>query len=279
VSLPGGPATVAQALAEARSTGIERLDAQLLLAHVLQKPRAWLHAHDDAVLGADQVARFRSGLARRAAGEPLAYITGERAFHGLTLQVTPDVLVPRPETETLVDWALEWLATSGDAPAVVDLGTGSGAIALSLASACPPAQICAVDRSRAALAVAGANAQALRLHVEWLESDWWSALAGRRFDAIVSNPPYIAAADAHLAALRHEPLQALTPGGDGLSALRAVVAGAADHLSPHGWIVLEHGHDQADAVQVMLRRAGFRAVQTRTDLSGNPRCTGGRLGI
>jgi release factor glutamine methyltransferase len=269
--------TVAQALAEARAVAVDRLDAQLLLAQTLQQPRAWLHAHGDALLEDIQAVGFRAGLARRAAGEPLAYVLGERGFHGLTLRVTPAVLVPRPETELLVDWALQWLADAGEAPTVVDLGTGSGAIALALAAACPRARICGVDTSLAALAVARANGADLGLAVQWQQSDWWSTLAGQRFDAVVSNPPYIAGADAHLDALGHEPRLALTPGGDGLGALRAVIAGARTHLTPQGWVLLEHGFDQADAVQDLLRDQGFRAIETRRDLGGMPRCTGGRL--
>ena len=268
---------VAQALSEARACGVDRLDAQWLLAHVLDCPRSWLLAHDDAALETAQLLRFRADLARRAAGEPLAYVHGEKEFHGLTLQVNPQVLVPRPDTEVLVDWALDCLRQGVAQPSVLDLGTGSGAIALALAKAWPAATVCAVDASTPALEVARANGERLGLPVEWLCSDWWSALAQRRFDLIVSNPPYIAEDDPHLAALQHEPLMALTPGGDGLGALRRIVHGAANHLHPGGWLLLEHGFDQATAVRNLLVAQGFLDVQSRSDLAGHLRCTGARM--
>ena len=268
---------VAEALAAARGQGLDRLDAQLLLARVLQRPREWLIAHDDAPLSAGQQQRFAADCARRAAGEPLAYLLGEREFHGLMLQVGPAVLVPRPDTETLVDWALELLADApGTAPAIADLGTGSGAIALALKHARPDARVCAVEISPAALAVARANGQRLGLDVQWLAGSWWQPLQGRRFDLVSSNPPYIAAGDPHLPALRHEPLQALSPGGDGLSDLRHIVQAAPLHLQPGGWLLLEHGHDQAEAVRALLLQAGLTQVTTRRDLAGRPRCSGGR---
>ena len=267
----------AEALAAARGQGLDRLDAQLLLARVLQRPREWLIAHDDAPLSAGQQQRFAADCARRAAGEPLAYLLGEREFHGLMLQVGPAVLVPRPDTETLVDWALELLADApGTAPAMADLGTGSGAIALALKHARPDARVCAVEISPAALAVARANGQRLGLDVQWLAGSWWQPLQGRRFDLVSSNPPYIAAGDPHLPALRHEPLQALSPGGDGLSDLRHIVQAAPLHLQPGGWLLLEHGHDQAEAVRALLLQAGLTQVTTRRDLAGRPRCSGGR---
>ena len=269
--------SVAQALAEARARGVDRPDAQLLLALVLVRPRSWLPAHDDALLDDAQAEQFRAGLARRGAGEPLAYVLGEQEFHGLTLQVNPQVLVPRPDTEVLVDWALERLRDGGDRPTVLDLGTGSGAIALALAARWPAARLCAVDASAAALEVAQANGRRLGLKVQWLLSDWWSALAQRRFDLIVSNPPYIAAGDPHLDALHHEPLMALSLGGDGLDALRCIAQAAVQHLEPGGWLLLEHGFDQADVVRELLRSEGLREVQTRTDLAGHPRCTGAHL--
>ena len=267
----------AEALAAARGQGLDRLDAQLLLARVLQRPREWLIAHDDAPLSAGQQQRFAADCARRAAGEPLAYLLGEREFHGLMLQVGPAVLVPRPDTETLVDWALELLADApGTAPAMADLGTGSGAIALALKHARPDARVCAVEISPAALAVARANGQRLGLDVQWLAGSWWQPLQDRRFDLVSSNPPYIAAGDPHLPALRHEPLQALSPGGDGLSDLRHIVQAAPLHLQPGGWLLLEHGHDQAEAVRALLLQAGLTQVTTRRDLAGRPRCSGGR---
>ncbi|HET7791931.1 MAG TPA: peptide chain release factor N(5)-glutamine methyltransferase [Rhizobacter sp.] len=265
--------TVAALLAEARTLGMDRLDAQLLLAHVLGQSRSWLLANDDASLNADQLHRLRSFFKRRAGGEPLAYLVGEKEFHGLTLRVSPAVLVPRPDTETLVDWAIELMTPSS---AVLDMGTGSGAVALALKHAHPQAQITALDASAPALAVARENGKRLRLEVEWLLSDWWQQLEGRRFDLIVSNPPYIAGDDAHLAALQHEPMQALTPGGDGLDSLRQIIAGARTHLSPGGWLLLEHGYDQAAAVADLLRQHRFQDVTTRHDLAGHTRCTGGR---
>lgn len=269
--------TVAQALGEARAAGVERLDTQRLLMQVLMQPRSWLIAHDDAALNVAQAASFRAGLARLSDGEPLAYVLGEHEFHGLLLHVNSQVLVPRADTEVLVDWALDLLRAWPGIPAVLDLGTGSGAIALALAHRFPAALFCAVDASPAALAVARANGKRLGLPVEWLSSDWWAALAQRRFDLIVSNPPYIAATDPHLAALRHEPSMALTSGADGLDALRHIAAGAAQHLRPGGWLLLEHGFDQAEAVSALLRAHGLNDVQTRHDLAGQPRCTGARL--
>ena len=269
--------TVAAALAEARALGIERLDAQLLLAHRLQRPRAWLLAHDDAPLTPAQQQEFAAHCRRRADDEPLAYLLGQREFHGLMLQLSPAVLVPRPDTETLVDWALELLPhLPADVPRVADLGTGSGAIALALKHRHPAAQVCAVERSAAALQVARANAARLGLDVEWLRGDWWQPLAGRRLHLALSNPPYIAVGDPHLAALRHEPAEALTAGDDGLDALQRIVAGAGAHLLDGGWLLLEHGHEQAEAVRALLAHAGFEAVTSRTDLAGRPRCTGGR---
>ncbi|MDE2276262.1 MAG: peptide chain release factor N(5)-glutamine methyltransferase [Burkholderiales bacterium] len=264
---------IAQALAEAHRAGVARLDAQLLLAHLLGRPRAWLLAHDDAPLEAAQAVWLGARLARRAAGEPLAYLTGECEFCGLRLQVTPAVLVPRPETEGLVEWALACLARA-PAATVADLGTGSGAVALAIARARPDVAVVATDFSPEALAVAGANARAHGVALELAAGSWWGPLSGRRFGLVVSNPPYVAAGDPHLHALRHEPKHALTPGGDGMDALRAIVAGGADHLRPGAWLLLEHGHDQGDAVRALFANAGFGPAQTRTDLAGLPRCTG-----
>ncbi len=267
--------TVADVMAQARARGVDRLDAQLLLAHVLQQSRSWLLAHADAALIDDQRELLQRFLGRRATGEPLAYLLGEKEFHGLVLRVSPAVLVPRPDTETLVDWALEVLHDAAS-PRVLDMGTGSGAIALALKHACPAAQLTALDSSPQALAVACDNAQRLKLDILFLQSDWWHGLTGQRFDMIISNPPYIAGDDEHLAALQHEPQMALTPGGDGLGALRHIVAGAPQHLQPGGWLLLEHGHDQASAVASLLRAQGFEAVTTRHDLAGHGRCSGGR---
>lgn len=267
--------TVRSALAEARALGLDRLDAQLLLAHVLGKPRVWLLAHDDEALGDEQAARHAALCRERADDVPLAYLTGEREFHGLPLAVGPGVLVPRPETEHLVDWALECLQGLA-APRVVDLGTGSGAIALAIARACPQAHVTAVERSAPALAIARGNGQRLGLSVQWRAGNWWQPLKGERFDVVVSNPPYVADGDAHLAALRHEPRAALSAGADGLDDLRAIVEGAPAHLVAGGWLLLEHGYDQAEAVRQLLAGQGFVQVQSRRDLAGIERCSGGQ---
>jgi release factor glutamine methyltransferase len=269
---------VAEALAQARALGLDRLDAQWLLGHHLQRSRAWLIAHGDAALPAAAAADFARHCRQCADGVPLAYLVGDIEFHGLRLGVTPDVLVPRPDTETLVDWALALLRDSdSEHPRVLDLGTGSGAIALAVAHGHPAARVTATDLSSAALAVAQANARRLGLALAWSTGDWWRALpAEARFDLVLANPPYIAGDDAHLGALRHEPLLALTPGGDGLDALRCIVADAPAHVVPGGWLLLEHGWDQADAVAALLRHAGFDAVATRHDQAQRPRCTGGR---
>lgn len=273
--------TVSQALAAAKAAGLDRLDAQLLLGHVLQQSRTWLLAHDEAPLLPTQTQAVQQLIAQRAQGVPLAYLVGEREFHGLTLRVTPDVLVPRPDTETLVDWALELLGP--EAANVIDLGTGSGAIALALKAARPAWQVQALDCSAAALAVAQDNAQRLGLQVQFLRSHWLQGLADpahpahpSQFDLIVSNPPYINADDPHLSALHAEPRGALTPGPDGLSDLRDIIQSAPAHLHRGGWILLEHGWNQADAVCQLLTQAGFHQVSTRCDLASQPRCSGGR---
>ena len=244
--------TVAQALAWATRLGIARLDAQLLLLHGLDRPtqdRAWLLTHDRDELPAAVQAGYEAACARRLAGEPLAYLVGEREFFGLTLQVDHRVLVPRPDTETLVDWALDKLA-GVQSPSVLDLGTGSGAIALAIQSRRPDARVCAVDRSADALAVARGNALRLGLAVDFLQADWWEG-AGRHH-VVVSNPPYVADRDPHLGDLVHEPREALVAGKDGLSDLRRIVGGAPDHLESGGWLLVEHGWDQADAVRSLL---------------------------
>jgi release factor glutamine methyltransferase len=272
--------TVRDGLAAAIAGGLARLDAQLLLGHVLDRDRAWLHAHDDQVLTADQLRRFRALAARRQAGEPFAYIVGRKEFHGLDLQVDARVLVPRPDTEVLVEWAIELLGrnlAAVAAPQVVDLGTGSGAIALAVRQACPNAQVTATDASAAALEVARANATRLGLTIESAAGSWWQAVQARRFHLALSNPPYIAAGDVHLAALTAEPHAALTPGESGLEALRQIAAQAPDHLETGGWLLLEHGFDQGEAVRQLLQSHGFTQVTTRPDLAGRPRCSGGRL--
>ena len=269
--------TLAQALAQAHTLGLPRIDAQMLLLHALERAgadRAWLLAHDTDALTTSQHTHFLALCQRRAAGEPVAYLTGRKEFYGLPLQVDARVLDPRPDTETLVDWALECIA-SLPAPRIADLGTGSGAIALALQSQRPTAQVLAVDASSAALTVAQANAARLGLPVRFAQANWLEGIAGP-FDAIVSNPPYIAAHDPHLAALTHEPLQALASGADGLDDLRAIISQAPARLAPGGWLLLEHGHDQADAVRALLAAQGFAQVQSRDDLAGIARCSGGQ---
>ena len=280
------PSTVAQTLAGARAQGLDHLDAQLLLLHALgraEQDRAWLLAHDTDTLPDGTHDALQALVLRRLQGEPVAYLTGSKEFYGLRLMVDARVLVPRPDTETLVDWALEVLTTPA-APtqppsalprSAIDLGTGSGAIALALKQHCPAAQIRAVDYSADALNVARANAQRLQLDVQFQQGSWLSGISGR-FDVIVSNPPYIAAADPHLAALTHEPLQALASGADGLDDLRTIIDQARTRLSAGGWLLLEHGYDQAEAVRRLLTTAGFTQVQSRRDLAGIERCSGGQ---
>lgn len=263
--------TVDGALALARRLGIERGDAQTLVGHLTGQSRTWLVTHGDAPApGAEEALR------RLADGEPLAHLTGWQPFHGLMLQVTPATLIPRSDTETLVDWALELLTALPGKPSVVDLGTGSGAIALAIKAACPRARVTAVDFSAAALAVARGNGERLALDVDWRHGSWFDPLAGQRFDLVVSNPPYIAGDDPHLPALRHEPLAALTPGGDGLIDLQTLIDVAPQHLSQGGWLLLEHGWDQADAVFSRLQTQGFSQITLRRDLAGRARASGGR---
>jgi len=276
------PLTITQALLAAQSQGLDRLDAQLLMLHALVRPahdRAWLLAHDGDWMTPAHQATFEATVQRRATGEPVAYITGRKEFFGLDVQVDARVLVPRPDTETLVEWALDVL-TAIDAPdlSALDLGTGSGAIALALKHTRPALKVHATDASPDALQVAQANAQRLNLDVQFSQGSWLTALPKdrQRFHVIASNPPYIASQDAHLAALIHEPLQALASGADGLDDIRVIVSQARDHLHPSGWLLLEHGYDQATAVRDLLQKAGFEAVQSRQDLSGIERCSGGR---
>jgi release factor glutamine methyltransferase len=272
--------SVAVALADARGLGVDRLDAQVLAAHALGRSRAWVIAHDDTALNDMQAAALQGLITRRAQGEPLAYLLGEREFHGLRLRVTPDVLVPRPDTETLVDWAIELLAPL-PAPRVIDLGTGSGAIALAVKHACPHAEVHASDLSVSALAVARSNAHALDLGVTWHRGSWWDAVPSLRFDLVLSNPPYVAPADPHLLDLRHEPAMALTPAGDrgdGLADIERIVAAAPRYLAAMAWLLLEHGAEQGQGVRACLERAGLGAVSTRVDLAGRPRVTAGRCG-
>ena len=271
-------------LQAARTQGLDRLDAQLLLLHALDRPasdRAWLLAHDDEPLAAAVCDAFQAFSRRRAAGEPLAYIVGYKEFFGLRLSVDGRVLVPRPDTETLVQWALDLLQdrTMAAKPRILDLGTGSGAIALAIAhslqAAGRAAQVLALDASADALAVASGNASALRLELQFVQGHWLDEVSGH-FDLIASNPPYIASADPHLAALVHEPLQALSAGSDGLDDIRQIIAQAPRHLRPGGWLLLEHGYDQAASVCAVLAARGFQQVQSRLDLAGIARCSGGQ---
>ena len=267
--------TFEQALQSAIAQGIVRLEAQLLLLQALgrtAKERAWLVAHDKEKLSITAQQVWQDALRRRLAGEPLPYITGWATFYGLDLQVDARVLCPRADTETLVDWALAILPPAARA---IDLGTGSGAIALALKHQRPDVHMHACDISADALAVAKANAQRLGLEVAFSQGAWLAGLS-QVFDAVVSNPPYIADADPHLAALAHEPKQALTSGADGLDDLRAIIAQAPACLKPGGWLLLEHGYDQASAVRQLLQAKGFVEVQSRKDLAGIERCSGGR---
>ncbi len=252
-----------------------RLDAELLLMHVLGCARAQLYARRDEALPAAAATRFAALIERRRAGEPLAYLTGAQGFWTLTLQVTSAVLVPRPETELLVEWALERLPATTTAE-VVDLGAGSGAIALALAAERPMARVTATDISAEALQVARDNARQARLMVDFRHGHWWQACAGAHFDLAVANPPYIAGGDPHLPALRHEPLLALCDGADGLQALTEIIGAAPTHLHQGGWLMVEHGHEQGAAVRALFTAAGFADVMTRRDLEQRERATGGR---
>jgi release factor glutamine methyltransferase len=274
--------TIAQALQVAQAHGLERLDAQLLLLHALNQlpnDRVWLLTHDRDTIGDAALQRLDALVARRKQGEPLAYITGHKEFFGLDLMVDERVLVPRPETETLVEWALELLPRplgEGWGEGVLDLGTGSGAIALAIKHSRSDVAVTALDTSAEALTVARANAQRLQLDVHFWQGSWLAGVAGR-FQIIVSNPPYIAAQDSHLSALTFEPLHALVSGADGLDDLRRIITQAPAHLLAGGWLLLEHGYDQAQALRTLLQQAGFEQVQSRRDLAGLERCSGGRL--
>ncbi len=266
---------IVEAQTQAHLAGLDRLDAQLLLLHALGKPqaeRAWLLAHDHDPLPKAVQAEFEALVQRRLLGEPVAYLAGHKEFYGLDLKIDKRVLVPRPDTETLVDWALEVLKPEGQ---VIDLGTGSGAVALAIKLHRPDAHVSATDFSADALAVATANAQHLHLDVRFSQGSWL-ATELRAFDLIVSNPPYIAANDVHLADLTHEPRQALASGADGLDDIRQIIGQSTQHLRPGGWLLLEHGFDQAAMVREMLRRAGFHNISSKRDLAGIERCSGGQ---
>ena len=278
--MASGKPTLAQCLSQAHAMGLARVDAHMLLLHSLGRhlhDRAWLLAHDTDTLSALQLAQWQIALHRRLDGEPVAYITGRKDFFGLTLAVDSRVLDPRPDTETLVEWALAVLpkAPTPSTLRLLDLGTGSGAVALALQYARPDAHVWAVDVSEDALAVARTNAEQLELAVQFIASDWFAQI-DVNFDLIVANPPYIAQTDLHLHALRHEPIQALTSGCDGLNAIRHIIQNAPDYLAHSAWLLLEHGHDQAERVRILLAEAGFIQVQSRTDLAGHARCSGGQ---
>ena len=292
--------SVSQALHSAIDCGLEPVEVDLLFLLILGEPqvgRAWLRANLDCMLTVAQAARFAAICQRRLNGEPLAYITGQRGFYGLDLQIDSRVLDPRPDTETLVDWALEVLNTTAR-PHVIDLGTGSGAIALAIQHERRDAHVTAVDASADALTVARANADRLQLAVQFVQGSWLTPipftidsaptsaeanLAAEAqtsgFDLIVSNPPYIAENDPHLPALVHEPEEALTSGPDGLNDIRLIISQSPTHLKPGGWLLLEHGYDQAEAVTALLHAKGFENVQSRNDLAGIARCTGGQKPI
>ena len=269
--------TVSELLASATRLGdVEaRHEAEILLGHALDRSRAWLYAHADFVPEGAAQQRFARLLAARARGEPVAYLIGRRGFWTLDLEVTPDVLIPRAETELLVELALERIPRDVECK-VADLGTGSGAIALALASERPRTRVLATDASTAALEVARGNAARLRIHnVEFANGDWCAALGSRHFDVVVSNPPYIADRDAHLGLgdLRFEPSSALASGSDGLDAMRSIVAQARSHLVPGGWLLVEHGHDQGAAVRGLFGLNGYCGIETCRDIELRERVT------
>jgi release factor glutamine methyltransferase len=256
---------------------LEALERRILVCHALGLSRVRLITQSERVLTSSEALAVSTFFERRLAGEPIAYIIGEREFYGLSFTVTPDVLIPRPETELLVELVLEKAASQAS---VLDMGTGSGAIAVAIAQARPDLQVTALDRSPPALQVAQRNAGRHKAPVRFLHSDWYGALdEEERFDVIVSNPPYIVAGDVHLTQgdLRFEPADALTDHADGLAALRAVIKDAPQHLKPDGWLMMEHGYDQAEAVCALLSQAGFNDVQSWKDLASIERVSGGRL--
>ena len=254
-------------------------EANLLCQQVLNVNRAWLISHENDVLEANQQAAFEALVQRRLNGEPIAYILGSREFYGLPLKTTPATLIPRPDTETLVEAALAKIPHDSNFQ-ISDLGTGTGAVALVIASERPQATVCAVDASLEALKVATENAQTLKLsNVRLLESNWFSALASEKFDVIVSNPPYIAQDDEHLKQgdLRFEPLSALASGVDGLDDIRKIIQDAPDYLNPNGWLMLEHGYYQAEAVAALLKARGFSQIAHAKDIAGTLRVTFGAI--
>lgn len=277
---------VQEALLQAQAQGLTRLEAEMLLLHALYQSthaRAWLLTHESLVLSPAQLEQFKNSTQRRLNLEPVAYIVGCKEFFGLTLLISNQVLDPRPDTETLVMWALETLNTAlnttpNSRPSVMDLGTGSGAVALAIQHARPDAHVQALDCSAAALELAQLNAQQLNLNVKFRQGSWLEGVLDT-FDLIVSNPPYIGTGDAHLHALRHEPALALVSGADGLHAIKQIVPSAAACLKPGGWLLLEHGFDQAESTRNLLAEAGFKNVQSRPDLAGIERCSGGQKAL
>jgi release factor glutamine methyltransferase len=267
-------------IAEALGQGsLEKSERRLFLGQILGQSHAWIAAHDEVLLQQEQIQQFHQWVARRVAGEPVAYILGWKEFYGRPFTVSPQVLIPRPDTETLVDWAMQILS-SMPSPALLDLGCGSGALAITLAAEWPKARVSAVDISAGALVVAEQNARALlgpSAGVVFLQGSWYAPVLGQRFDVIVSNPPYVAEQDPHLdqGDVRFEPRGALVGGRDGLADLRQVIAKACMHLKPGGWLLVEHGYDQAQPVADLFAEAGFLGVESRRDLAGQPRCTGG----
>ena len=261
-----------------KTAPLDPLENRILLCHALRLTRVQLITQSERQLSAAEAEALTALLARRLRGEPIAYIVGQREFYGLDLRVSPDVLIPRPDTELLVELALERLPQGGSA---LDMGTGSGAIAVAIAHTRPDAQVTALDASPAALAIARENASTHQVRVRLLESDWYGALdADQAFDLIVSNPPYIVAGDIHLSQgdLRFEPVDALTDHADGLSDLRTIIEGAPAHLKAGGWLLMGHGYDQAAAVRALLTGGGWREVQSWRDLAGIERVSGARLG-
>jgi len=269
--------TLKAALEEAIAS-IGKVDAQAIITHSLGVDRAYLVANPMRMLTETEDARVDMLVAQRSMGHPVAYLLGRREFYSRDFAVGPEVLIPRPETETLVEAALQRVGRDATA---LDLGTGSGAIAVTLACERADLRVTATDHSEAALTIARANARTHGRDIEFLPGEWYAPLAGRRFDLIAANPPYVAAGDPHLATgdLRFEPPQALTDGSaDGLASIRAIVAGAPSHLNPGGWLLLEHGYDQAEAVRGLLQAAGFRSLVSIQDLAGIPRVAGGTIG-
>lgn len=255
------------------------LEAQLLLQHVLNVNRAWLIAHENDALSPENFAQFQHLIARRKNGEPVAYILGYREFFALKLKVTPDTLIPRPDTETLVEAALEKISKNQSSN-VLDLGTGTGAIALAIAKNLPNVQVTAIDFSANALKIAQENAENLNIqNISFLQSDWFSALENQRFDVVVSNPPYIEESDAHVSQgdLRFEPKSALTSGVDGLDDIHKIIFESAGFLKPQGWLMLEHGYIQGEKVRDLMVRSDFSEVTTVQDFGGNDRVTMGRI--